>query len=74
MGQGLGPGFTTVATRRSVTFSVEGLEFVLTAFGYASRASPTSKAPPKAIADVFSTSRRPNFMELFSLISISSLG
>ena len=33
MGQGLGPGFTTVATRRSVIFSVEGLELVFTPFG-----------------------------------------
>ena len=32
-GQGLGPGFTTVATRMSVIFSVEGAEFVFTVLG-----------------------------------------
>ena len=30
MGHGLGPGFATVATRRSVILSAEGLELVLT--------------------------------------------
>ena len=30
MVQGLGPGFRTVATRRSVILSVDGLELVLT--------------------------------------------
>jgi len=30
---GLGPGFTIVATRRSVIFNLDGLELVLTPFG-----------------------------------------
>src|SRR5258708_1513415 len=58
MGQGLGPGFTIVATRRSVIFSADGLEFVFTAFGKASSGSLISKPLPKARADVFITSRR----------------
>src|SRR5436853_2968576 len=56
-GQGLGPGFTIVATRRSVIFSVDGRELVLTPIGYASIAS-APKRVPKAAADVFKTSRR----------------
>src|SRR2546427_594911 len=56
-GQGLGPGFTIVAMRRSVIFSLDGRELVLTPIGYASIAS-APKRVPKAAADVFKTSRR----------------
>src|SRR5437016_10232815 len=56
-GQGLGPGFTIVATRRSVIFSLDGRELVLTPIGYASIAF-APKSVPKAAADVFKTSRR----------------
>src|SRR5438445_10645036 len=56
-GQGLGPGFTIVATRRSVIFSLDGRELVLTPIGYASIAS-APKRVPKAAADAFKTSRR----------------
>src|SRR6266513_405267 len=56
-GQGLGPGFTIVATRRSVIFSLDGRELVLTPIGYASIAF-APKRVPKAAADVFKTSRR----------------
>src|SRR6266513_1087471 len=55
--QGLGPGFTVVATRRSVIFSLDGRELVLTPIGYASMAS-APKRVPKAAADAFKTSRR----------------
>jgi hypothetical protein len=33
MQQGLGPGFAIVAARKSVIFSVDGLEFALLPFG-----------------------------------------
>src|SRR6266403_3929902 len=65
MGQGLGPGFTRVATRRSVIFSLDGLELVLTPLGKASVRSPASTKPPTAIAEVFSTSRRSNVFPPF---------
>src|ERR1700730_5163743 len=57
-GQGLGPGFTRVATRRSVIFSLDGLELVLTPLGKASVRSPPNTKPPSASAEVFSTPRR----------------
>src|SRR5216110_2272256 len=46
MGQGLGPGFTIVATRRSVIFSLEGREFVLTFLGETSVASVALERSP----------------------------
>src|SRR5208337_1883741 len=59
--QGLGPGFTTVATRRSVIFRLDGLELVFTlrncGSGPASAFVPTN-APPNITADVFKTPRR----------------
>src|SRR4029079_10805972 len=58
MGQGLGPGLTIVATRKSVIRNAEGLELVLTPLGYASRGSPSRRAAPSAPAEVFRTSRR----------------
>jgi len=58
MGQGLGPGFTIVATRKSAIFSAEGLEFVLTPFGYASNEWSSNSAPPSIPIEVFRTSRR----------------
>src|SRR5438445_12328841 len=51
---------TTVATRRSVIFSSDGLELVLTFFGYASVGSPAMKALPSAAAEDFKTPRRSN--------------
>src|ERR1700682_584113 len=67
-GQGLGPGFTRVATRRSVIFSLDGLELVLTLLGKASVRSPANTKPPSAMAEVFSTSRRSNvFPPFFSM-------
>src|SRR5882672_2275959 len=67
IGQGLGPGFTTVATRRSVILSVEGLELVLTALGYASSDWSINSAPPSAPIEVFRTSRR--FMKGWSFLT-----
>ena len=66
MVQGLGPGFTTVATRRSVILRVEGLEFVFTFFTSAPAAEslPTS-APPNIAAEVFKISRRPSVVSLW---------
>src|SRR5207302_9442922 len=49
---------TTVATRRSVIFSSDGLEFVLTFLGYASVGSAVMKALPSAAAEDFNTPRR----------------
>src|ERR1700719_427850 len=67
-GQGLGPGFTRVATRRSVIFSLDGLELVLTPLEKASVRSSVNTKPPSAIAEVFSTSRRSNvFPSVFSM-------
>src|SRR5260370_24774683 len=67
-GQGLGPGCTGVATRRSVIFSLDGLELVLTPLGKASVRSSVNTKPPNAIAEVFSTSRRSNvFPPVFSM-------
>src|SRR5439155_25577846 len=48
----------TVATRKSVIFSSDGLEFVLTFFGYASVGSPAMKALPSGAAEDFRTPRR----------------
>ena len=60
MVQGLGPGFTTVATRRSVIVRLEGLELVFTLRISASApaASVPANAPPSIAADVFNTPRR----------------
>src|SRR5258705_11799098 len=58
MGQGLGPGLTIVATRRSVIFSAEGAELGLTSLGYAC-SEPSSNSPaPSAPIEVFRMSRR----------------
>src|SRR5437588_6335480 len=67
--QGLGPGFTMVATRRSVIFKSEGFEFVLTPPGYASIVSPISSELPSIPADAFRTSRRSTKCWLLSLMS-----
>src|SRR5579884_2848273 len=60
MVQGLGPGLTIVATRRSVIRSAEGLELIFTFFwaGRWAAASRDSSAPPAAVADVLKRSRR----------------
>src|SRR5262249_4244059 len=58
IGHGLGPGFTTVATRISVIFNAEGAECVFTALGYASAGWFSRSPPPIASAEVFMTSRR----------------
>src|SRR6266550_2267906 len=64
MGQGLGPGLTIVATRRSAIFSAEGAELVLTALGYASSESSSNSPAPSAPIEIFRMSRR--FMNGFS--------
>src|ERR1039457_6654055 len=74
MGQGLGPGFTTVATRRSVILSADGLEFVLT-FRCAACSAATSRdrsAPPMIPAEVLNRSRRPNLPLLLNIAVFSS--
>ena len=61
MVQGLGPGLRTVATRRSVILSVEGLEWVLTFWkggSGAALARVPSSAPPNSAAEDFSSPRR----------------
>src|SRR5258708_6040133 len=64
-GHGLGPGFTRIATRRSVIFKPEGLELVLTVFEKTSVPSPASTEPPSAIAEAFNISRRSNELPPF---------
>src|SRR5271157_1274971 len=61
MGQGLGPGFATMATRRSVILSADGLELVLTLRGAtcSAAASRARSAPPMIPAEVLNRSRRP---------------
>src|SRR5208337_4315698 len=59
--QGPGPGFTTVATRRSVIFRLEGLELVFTLRNCGSESASAfipAHAPPSIAADVFKTPRR----------------
>src|SRR5437016_2496992 len=51
--------FATVATRRSVIFSSEGLEFVFTFCGTASRVSSAQKPAPANPASPFKKPRRP---------------
>src|SRR5215469_16928208 len=58
IGQGLGPGLVTVATRISVILNADGAEFWFTDLGYASRGSFSKSPPPIASAEVFMTSRR----------------
>src|SRR5581483_518338 len=59
MVQGLGPGFFTVATRRSVILSVDGLEFVLTFRICGSAVAYFCKsAPPNRAADLLRSPRR----------------
>src|ERR1700677_3316125 len=59
-GQGLGPGFTMVHTRRSVILSVDGLELVFTFFcgACSAAASRDRRALPTIPADVLKRSRR----------------
>src|SRR5579864_5837131 len=71
-GQGLGPGFTTVATRRSVIFRSEGREFVLTPLGYASILLSASREVPRRAADDFRISRRPSIWRWFLMIFVST--
>src|SRR5258708_39404210 len=73
-GQGLGPGFTKVATRRSVIFKPEGLELVLTFFENTSVVSPPNTEPLSASAEAFSISRRPNKLPPFSFMTHPFLG
>src|SRR5204863_4341252 len=68
MGQGLGPGFTIVATRRSVIFSLEGREFVLTFLGETSVASVATRALPSTPTEAARISRRPNTCWAFLLM------
>ena len=54
MVQGPGPGLTTVAMRRSVILSVEGLEFVFTCLigvSWSALALWPSSAPASTVAD-----------------------
>jgi hypothetical protein len=74
MVQGLGPGFTTVATRRSVIFNVDGPELVFTPFALTSMDFPESRVPPSASAEDFRTSRRPNLFPLLLLMETHPLG
>ena len=75
MGQGLGPGFTTVATRRSVILSVDGLEFVLTfrCAACSAAASRDRSAPPIITAELLNRSRRPILPLRFNIAVFSSL-
>src|SRR5579862_7517933 len=57
MGQVMG-AFTTTATRRSVIFSPDGLELVLTFLTACPGPSSARKAPPIAAAELFKTLRR----------------
>ena len=78
MGQGLGPGFTTVTTRRSVIFSVDGLELVLTPFVWASTdslvSSPISQCqcrglqyvPPAKYVSIFFAHGRSSSADCYS--------
>src|SRR5712671_5469071 len=70
-GQGLGPGFTRAATRRSVIFKLEGLELVFMVFEKTSVASPASIEPPSAIAEAFNISRRPSELSRFLFMALS---
>src|SRR5438477_1646940 len=70
IGQGLGPGFTIVATRISVIFRVEGLELVLTPLGYASIDSEAKSVLPRTMAEVFRISRRSKSFLVASIDSI----
>src|SRR5579863_4234033 len=60
MVQGLGPGFTTVATRRSVTRSADGPELVFTfRCGDCSAAASRDRSTPPVIpAEALNNSRR----------------
>src|ERR1017187_10314101 len=60
-GQGLGPGFTMVHTRRSVILSADGLEFLFTfCCGACSAAASRDKsAPPTSPAELLKRSLRP---------------
>src|SRR5271157_6360113 len=75
MGQGLGPGLATMATRRSVILSADGLELVLTLRGAAcsAAASRDRSAPPMIPAEVLNRSRRPILLLLLSISLFSSL-
>src|SRR3954468_22935070 len=58
IGQGFGPGLTRVATRRSVIFSVDGLEFVFTFFGDAQTGSSSNAPPARARPEALRIARR----------------
>src|SRR5664280_3191009 len=75
MGQGLGPGFTTVATRRSVILSADGLESVLTfrCAACSAAASRDTSAPPMIPAEVLNRSRRPILPLLLNIAIFSYL-
>src|SRR5271157_532743 len=71
MGHGLGPGFATMATRRSVILSADGLELVLTFrwAGCSAAASRDRSAPPIIPAEVLNRSRRPILPLLLNISS-----
>src|SRR5271157_94446 len=75
MGHGLGPGFATMATRRSVILSADGLELVLTFRGAAcsAAASRDRSAPPVIPAEVLNRSRRLILLLRFNIAVLSSL-
>src|SRR5271157_5632722 len=74
MGHGLGPGFATMATRRSVILSADGLEFVLTFrwAGCSAAASRDRSAPPIIPAEVLNRSRRPILPLLLNIAVFTS--
>ena len=62
MVQGLGPGFTTVAMRRSVIFRVVGLELGFTfliGVSWSALTLPPSSAPASIVADDLNNPLRP---------------
>src|ERR1035437_5752934 len=75
IGQGLGPGFTRVATRRSVILSADGLELVLTfrCAACSAAASRDRSAPPMIPAEVLNRSRRPILPLRLNIAVFSSL-
>ena len=68
IGHGLGPGLTTVATRRSVIFNVEGLEFVLTFLRVSLRRPPANRPrlkPQPSLSD-FAASKKIAAISIYS--------
>src|SRR5579862_8723729 len=74
IGHGLGPGFCTTATRRSVTRRADGLELVFTfRWGACSAAASRDRsAPPRIPAEVLNRSRRPILPLPFHIAVFSS--